>query len=58
VIGNAVLAMKMATGECEEATKPKSAAAELGSKGGKARAFSRPYVARYGRPSRGSALGR
>jgi len=32
VIGNAVLVMKLATGECEEPAK--SAAAELGSKGG------------------------
>ncbi len=39
VIGNAVHVMRIATGEIEE-TKPapKSAAAELGSKGGKARA--------------------
>jgi len=41
VIGNAVLIGKIATGEVED-TKPapKSAAAELGSKGGKARAAS------------------
>ena len=41
VIGNAVHVMRIATGEIEE-TKPapKSAAAELGSKGGKARAAS------------------
>jgi hypothetical protein len=38
VIGNAVLVMKIATGECEEKAPTKSAAAELGSKGGKARA--------------------
>jgi len=38
VIGNAVRVMQIATGEVEEATTPKSAAAELGSKGGKARA--------------------
>ena len=35
VIGNAVLVMKIATGQVEEAkSAPKSAAAELGSKGG------------------------
>lgn len=38
VIGNAVHIMKIATGEVEEKAEPKSAAAELGSKGGKARA--------------------
>jgi len=39
VIGNAVLVMKIATGEVEESeTPPKSAAAELGSKGGISRA--------------------
>ena len=38
VIGNAVHVMKIATGEVEEKTEPRSAAAELGSKGGKARA--------------------
>lgn len=39
VIGNAVHVMKIATGEIEETTpEPKSVAAELGSKGGKARA--------------------
>ena len=38
VIGNAVHVMRIATGEIEEKTEPKSAAAELGSKGGKARA--------------------
>ena len=38
VTKNAVLVMKLATGECEEGTAAKSAAAELGSKGGKARA--------------------
>jgi hypothetical protein len=40
VIGNAVLVMKIATGECEDKPTPKSPAAELGSKGGKARAAS------------------
>lgn len=38
VTRNAVLVMKIATGEIEEKVAPKSAAAELGSKGGKARA--------------------
>lgn len=38
VIGNAVRVMQIATGEIAESTAPKSAAAELGSKGGKARA--------------------
>lgn len=39
VIGNAVRVMRIATGEEEEApAKPKSAAAELGAKGGAARA--------------------
>ena len=38
VIGNAVHVMRIATGEIEERETPKSAAAELGSKGGKARA--------------------
>jgi len=38
VIGNAVLVMKIATGEVTEKVPAKSAAAELGSKGGKARA--------------------
>lgn len=38
VIGNAVLIAKIATGEIAEAERVKSAAAELGSKGGKARA--------------------
>jgi hypothetical protein len=38
VIGNAVHVMRIATGEIEEKPEPKSAAAELGSKGGKARA--------------------
>ena len=33
VIGNAVLVMKIATGECAE-TSPKTGAAERGSKGG------------------------
>jgi hypothetical protein len=38
VIGNAVKVMRIATGEEEEAASVKSAAAELGSRGGKARA--------------------
>lgn len=38
VIGAAVMVAKIATGEIEEKPQPKSAAAELGSKGGKARA--------------------
>ena len=38
VIGAAVMVAKIATGEIEERAEPKSAAAELGSKGGKARA--------------------
>ena len=39
VIGAAVMVAKIATGEVEETrTLPRSAAAELGSKGGKARA--------------------
>ena len=39
VIGNAVHVMRIATGEVEETPTPKSAAAEMGSKGGKARAI-------------------
>ena len=38
VIGNAVLVMKIATGEAQEALSTKTSAAELGSKGGNARA--------------------
>jgi hypothetical protein len=38
VIGAAIMVAKIATGEITEAQKVKSAAAELGSKGGKARA--------------------
>ena len=38
VIGNAVHVMRIATGEIEETPAQRSAAAELGSKGGKARA--------------------
>jgi len=38
VIGNAVHVMRIATGQIEENPEPKSAAAELGSKGGRARA--------------------
>lgn len=41
VIGNAVHVMRIATGQIEEKPEPKSAAAaELGRKGGKARAAS------------------
>jgi hypothetical protein len=40
VIGNAVKVMRIATGEEEESDSVKSAAAELGSRGGKARAAS------------------
>lgn len=40
VIGNAVHVMRIATGEIEEDTEIKSAAAELGRLGGKARAES------------------
>lgn len=38
VVGAAVMIARIATGEIEEKPAPKSAAAELGSKGGKARA--------------------
>jgi hypothetical protein len=38
VIGNAVKVMRIATGEEEEVLPERSAAAEMGSKGGKARA--------------------
>lgn len=38
VIGNAIMVAKIATGEITETERVKSAAAELGSKGGKARA--------------------
>jgi len=38
VIGNAVHVMRIATGEIDEKSQPKSAAAELGAKGGNARA--------------------
>lgn len=38
VIGNAVHVMRIATGEIDETPELKSAAAELGSRGGKARA--------------------
>lgn len=38
VIGNAIMVARIATGETKECSEPKSAAAELGSKGGKARA--------------------
>jgi hypothetical protein len=40
VIGNAIMVAKIATGEIEEKTPTQSAAAELGSLGGKARAAS------------------
>ncbi len=40
VIGNAVKVMRIATGEEEESANVRSAAAELGSLGGKARAAS------------------
>jgi len=40
VIGNAVRVMQIATGEVEEKLPERIAAAELGSKGGKARAAS------------------
>jgi hypothetical protein len=42
VIGNAVLVMKIATGEAKDVPKPKTAAEEAGSKGGKARAAALP----------------
>ena len=38
VVGAAIMAAKIATGEIEEAPPQRSAAAELGSRGGKARA--------------------
>jgi hypothetical protein len=38
VIGNAVKIMRIATGEIEDELPARSAAAEMGSKGGKARA--------------------
>jgi hypothetical protein len=38
VIGAAILVGRIATGEAEESAVPRSAAAELGAKGGKARA--------------------
>jgi hypothetical protein len=40
VIGAAIMVAKIATGEIQEGQKIKSAAAELGSRGGKARAAS------------------
>lgn len=40
VIGNAIMVAKIATGEIEEHLPERSAAAELGSRGGKARAES------------------
>lgn len=39
-IGRAIFVAKIATGEIEDSAAPRSAAAELGSKGGKARAKS------------------
>jgi len=38
VIGAAIMVGRIATGEIDEKPEPKSAAAELGSRGGKARA--------------------
>jgi len=58
VIGAAVKVMRIATGEeTEDQPKPKSAAAELGAKGGKARAKKlskkrRAEIARKGAASR------
>jgi hypothetical protein len=57
VIGNAVLVMKLATGECEEEAKPKTAAETSGSKGGTARAANltkkqRSEIARKGAAKR------
>lgn len=46
VIGAAVMVAKIATGEIEENPEPKSAAQELGSKGGKARARALDYAKR------------
>jgi len=40
VIGAAIMVAKIATGEIEEKSRERSAAAELGSRGGKARAAS------------------
>ena len=40
VVGAAIMAAKIATGEIEEKPPQRSAAAELGSRGGKARAAS------------------
>jgi hypothetical protein len=45
-IGNAVHVMRIATGEIEEELPEKSAAAELGSKDGKARAARLPGMKR------------
>jgi hypothetical protein len=47
VIGNAVHVMRIATGEIEERLPERSAAAELGSKGGKARAKKLTASARH-----------
>jgi hypothetical protein len=58
VIGNAVHVMRIATGQIEEKTKPKNAAAaELGRKGGQARAKklsakARRQIAKKGAASR------
>jgi hypothetical protein len=58
VIGNAVHVMRIATGEIEETPKPQSAAAaDLGRKGGKARAAKlskkrRKEIARKGASAR------
>ena len=46
VIGTAVMVARIATGEIEEKTAPKSAAAELGSRGGLARAKKLPSAKR------------
>ena len=57
VVGAAIMAAKIATGELTEALPERSAAAELGSKGGKARAASlskkkRAEIARKGAEAR------
>ena len=63
VIGNAVRVMRIATGEeTEDADSVKSAAAELGSRGGKARAKKlsqeqRAEIARAGASARWSKKG-
>jgi len=64
VIGMSVKVMRIATGEEEEELdRAKSAAAELGARGGKARPARQPGAADHGRPQgvsergRGSAFG-